>query len=47
MFLPVLPLLSTDLTVRARSSSGICWEADYDATGVVMNEPGKFKARSK
>jgi hypothetical protein len=47
MFLPVLPLLSTDLTVRARSSSGICWEADYDATGVVTNEPGKFKARSK
>lgn len=47
MFLPVLPLQSTDLTVQARSSSGICWQADYDATGVVANDPGKFKARSR
>ncbi|HJW67987.1 MAG TPA: hypothetical protein VJ829_01385, partial [Candidatus Binatia bacterium] len=35
------------LTVQLRAPSGVCWETQYDATGVVTNEAGKFKARSR
>jgi hypothetical protein len=46
LLLPSLPLASpVALTVQVRAPSGVCWETQYDPTGVVTNEPGKLKAR--
>jgi cysteine-rich repeat protein len=45
--LPGLPL-SLPLTVQLQGASGACFETDYDAGGVIKNDPGRgvFKARA-
>jgi hypothetical protein len=43
---PVTSFVVFSGTIDSRPS-GACWQADFDATGVVKNTPGTFKARSR
>ena len=45
--LPTLPL-PLPLTVQLRGDSGACFEAQYDAAGVIVNDPARarFKAHA-
>lgn len=43
--MPSLPL-QLPVTAQLQSSTGTCWEASFDATGVIKNTPEQFKGRA-
>jgi hypothetical protein len=43
--LPPLSTISLPLMVQLRAANGKCWQAEYDASGILANRPDLFKAR--
>ncbi len=45
---PALPVPEpVALTVQLQASNGVCWQADYEAAGVVVNDARLLKARAE
>lgn len=44
--MPTLPL-RLPVTVQLQAANGQCWEAQYDADGVMKNDASQFKAKGQ